>query len=90
MSTKVLQSRIICKHDTEENWNKAQNFIPQKGELIIYDSDSNYPYERLKVGNGSTNVASLPFVINSVIDDTLQLQIIKDAELNSLWTEVMG
>lgn len=39
MSDKKSKTRIIHKHDTEENWNKAVNFIPQNGEIIIYDPD---------------------------------------------------
>ena len=53
--------RIIHKHETEANWNKAINFVPQQGELIIYDIDENYDYERFKIGDGQTNVINLPF-----------------------------
>ena len=34
MST--IQSRIQLKRDTTENWNANSNFIPLKGEMIIY------------------------------------------------------
>ncbi len=54
--------RIIHKHDTEENWLKAENFIPLKGELIIYDIDTSYQYSRMKIGDGMTNVNLLPFI----------------------------
>ena len=30
MAEKIMKTRIIHKHDTEENWNKATNFIPKK------------------------------------------------------------
>lgn len=63
---KTFQSRIVHKHDTEENWLKATNFIPLQGEIIIYDIDDNYSYERFKIGDGTTNVNSLPFVINII------------------------
>ena len=43
---KTLNSRIIHKHDTESNWLKATNFIPKQGELIVYDVDENYTYQR--------------------------------------------
>ncbi len=60
-----IKSRIQLKNDTEENWNKAVNFIPRKGELIIYNADSSNdnarPFPRLKVGDGITNVINLPF-----------------------------
>lgn len=62
---KTISSRVIHKHDTEANWNKAVNFIPKQGELIIYDRDSNYAYERAKIGDGVTKVSALPFANES-------------------------
>lgn len=58
---KRLNARIIPKHDTEINWNKAINFIPLKGEIIVYDADENYSYPRIKHGDGVTKVIDLPF-----------------------------
>lgn len=66
MSEKTLNTRIIHKHDTEINWSKATNFIPKKGEIIIYDKDNNYNYERIKVGDGTTLVNNLPFYGSSI------------------------
>lgn len=60
--TQAIKARIIQKHDTEENWQKATNFVPKKGEIIVYDIDSNHTYERLKIGDGVTVVSSLPFL----------------------------
>lgn len=60
MANKNFNTRIINKHDTEENWSKA-NFIPKQGELIIYDKDDNYDIERFKIGDGTTSVNNLPF-----------------------------
>jgi hypothetical protein len=62
--SKTLKARIIHKHETEADWNKATNFIPLLGELIIYDRDTNYTYERFKIGDGITNVINLPFLSN--------------------------
>ena len=61
MSEKNINTRIVHKHDTEENWNKATNFTPKQGELIVYDKDSTYDYERFKIGDGITNINDLPF-----------------------------
>ena len=61
MIERNIQSRVVNKHDVEKNWNKAINFIPKKGEIIIYDVDENYDYPRLKVGDGETVVSALPF-----------------------------
>ena len=60
MANKNFNTRIINKHDTEENWSKA-NFIPKQGELIIYDIDSTHDIERFKIGDGTTTVNNLPF-----------------------------
>lgn len=71
MAEKNIKTRIIHKHDTEENWNKATNFIPKQGEIIVYDIDSSHSYERIKVGDGTTNVNSLPYVSETVVDAEL-------------------
>ena len=66
MSEKVLNTRIISKHDVESNWNKATRFIPKTGEIIIYDADENYAYERMKIGDGVNYIADLPFVLEAI------------------------
>lgn len=60
---KNINARIQYKHDTEANWNKALNFIPKQGELIVYDVDNTYSYERFKIGDGKTLVNNLPFAV---------------------------
>ena len=67
MSEKNINTRIVHKHDTEENWNKATNFIPKMGEIIVYDVDSTYSYERFKIGDGKTVISLLPFSIATAI-----------------------
>lgn len=62
MSEKMFNTRIIHKHDTAENWEKATGFIPKIGELIVYDPDENFGYARTKMGDGVTKVNDLPFV----------------------------
>lgn len=64
---KKINSRIQQKHDVAANWAKATNFIPKKGELIIYDAEYNTSGVettpvRFKIGNGSATVNALPFV----------------------------
>ena len=61
---KHVNARILHKIDTEEHWSLAQNFIPLKGEMIIYEPDKNHPYPRIKTGDGVTNVSLLPFLDN--------------------------
>ena len=62
MSEKMFNTRIIHKHDIEANWNKAVNFIPMQGEIIVYDIDETYNYERIKIGDGTTKINDLPFI----------------------------
>ena len=67
MSEKTLSNiRIVNKHDTEANWLKATGFTPKQGELIVYDIDDNYSYERIKIGDGVQNVNDLPFATDSM------------------------
>ena len=59
---KNINTRVQHKHDIEVNWNKAINFIPKAGEIIIYDADEKYNYSRIKVGDGVKSVINLPFI----------------------------
>lgn len=67
MSTKTINTRVINKHDVEANWNKAVNFVPLKGEIIVYEKDDTHTTARFKIGDGTTKVTELPF---SSIPDT--------------------
>ena len=82
MSEKRIQSRIIHKHDIEAHWLLAENFVPQQGELIVYDievdADGNtlslpsgrttpYTYERFKIGDGIHLVSELQFADESLV-----------------------
>lgn len=62
MAEKELKTRVLHKHDIEANWNKAINFIPKAGEIIIYDIDENNMYPRIKIGNGINTVNTLHFI----------------------------
>lgn len=70
MAEKNIKSRIVHKHDVESNWLLATGFSPKQGEIIVYDIDDNYNYERIKIGDGITNVNELPFA-----DDALRAEL---------------
>ena len=75
MTEKNIKSRIIHKHDTAAHWSLAENFIPKQGEIIVYDIDENYTYERIKIGDGKTLVNNLPFYdenLNTLISNLLE------------------
>lgn len=67
MAGKQINARVITKHDKEENWNKATNFIPKLGELIVYEPDINFLTPRIKVGDGLSTIKTLPFITDSYI-----------------------
>lgn len=62
-----LNTRIIHTHDTQENWNSCTSFIPKAGELIVYDIDGIFDYERFKIGDGINSVTDLPFTTDIVV-----------------------
>ena len=66
MAEKKIVGRSIQKHDKESNWLLATNFVPKQGEIIVYDIDDTYSYERMKIGDGVTLVSALPFVDDAV------------------------
>ena len=70
---KHINARIPQKIDSELNWDKAINFIPMKGEIIVYSKDENYSYDRIKIGDGIKYWTELPYIgIQDVITvDTL-------------------
>lgn len=66
MANKTFQSRIVQKHDTQANWEKATNFIPLKGEIIVYDDIS-----KIKIGDGTTKINDLKFIIDELPTTTI-------------------
>lgn len=77
MAAKTVSTRIVQKHDLEVNWSKANNFIPMRGEVIVYDIEVDadgsvlelpvgrttpYKFERIKIGDGIHAVGDLKFV----------------------------
>ena len=82
MASKVVNTRIQLKSDTEANWNKAgpkdgsRGFVPLSGELIIYSADGAHPFSRLKVGDGEHDVTALPFIDAGTINGEVLSEII--------------
>lgn len=68
MAEKSLQARIQNKCDTTANWEKATNFVPKKGEIIVYSDGGGTGIPKMKVGDGTTKVGSLEFISATVPD----------------------
>lgn len=68
MAEKSLQARIQNKIDLTANWEKATNFVPKKGEIIVYSDGGGTGIPKMKVGDGATKVGSLEFITATVPD----------------------
>ena len=82
---KKITSRIQQKHDVAANWAKATNFIPKKGEIIIYDAEYSASgvetqAVRFKIGDGSKTVNNLPF---AVIDYSSDIETLEQKVANN-------
>lgn len=76
---KQFKARISHKIDIEENWDKATNFIPLKGEIIIYDIDANNENKRIKIGDGVKNVTELDFFSQNA-NISVDTEVIEDSD----------
>ena len=56
MANKLLKTRVQQKIDTSQNWSKATNFVPLKGEICIYSD-----LHKMKIGDGTTKINDLDF-----------------------------
>lgn len=52
----------IVKRDSTKNWLKAQNYIPPLGTIIIMENEDG-SIDKIRFGNGSTNLHNLPDLI---------------------------
>lgn len=78
-------ARYQQKIDTETNWNKAVNFIPLEGEIIVYKEDSTHAYSRMKIGDGKKTVIELAF-----IDDAAKAALFKEIDMVDEKVEALG
>lgn len=56
------KSNAIVKVDSEENWKKAINYIPDSFTIVVYSYNNRPP--RVKIGDGKHKVNDLPFLNN--------------------------
>ena len=62
MAEKNFNTRMQQKIDTAANWAKATNFVPKKGEIIVYSDGGGVGVPKIKIGDGTTVVGSLKFI----------------------------
>ena len=69
-----MKARISQLHNIESEWLKLSTWVPEAGELIVYDPDEHYDYARIKVGDGKKYLNELPFIIESAAKALIQKQ----------------
>lgn len=74
--SKGITPRAKALVDTTEHWMQKRQYIPARGEIIVYSDrniiDGTY-YAGVKIGDGTTFVVDLPFV-----GDDIAMQIMDD------------
>ena len=66
----IVQARVAPKRDTTARWERKPDFVPFRGEIIIYTDKYSYTNEHgetvkvpaIKIGDGKTCIAELPFL----------------------------
>ena len=83
---KYFNVRVKLRNDSHENWeNKAKDFTPFDGEVIIYDINKDYPFQLLKIGDGVHKVGELPF-INDLTKYYTKVEI--DEKISEIYTKI--
>lgn len=53
---------VLVRTDTTANWNNAQGFIPQKGEVIVYEDYQTKTYTVEEYGETVTRTVNIPAI----------------------------
>ena len=68
----MQKSNAIVKVDTEENWSKAINYIPDSFTILVFTYENSSP--KVKIGDGIHKVSELHFLSSrEVVEETLVL-----------------
>lgn len=69
----MKKTETVVKTDLAINWEKAVNYIPAAGTIIVYEYEDRAP--SIKLGNGKNKVGDLPFLVSPpcVNQETLEL-----------------
>lgn len=61
---KRLKGKAIPKHETEAAW-LLSNYVPEQGEIVVYDVDEIHTKARQKIGDGISKVKDLLFTADA-------------------------
>lgn len=87
----TIPARIRVTRDTTANWNAVRDFVPLRGEVIIYtdhgqiqdDFGNTINVPGIKIGDGSAYLIDLPFV-----NDDVRYQILTELREHSGNTDI--
>ena len=87
----TVDARICARRDTTANWNTHRDFIPLRGEVIIYTDHAQIEDEfhntinvpGIKIGDGSAYLIDLPFV-----NDDVRYQILTELRMHTNNTQI--
>lgn len=74
-----MKARVSQLYKTEVEWSRLQNFVPMRGEFIVFAPDGQHSYPRLKIGDGTTLLANLPFFGITELEDPRRANQVIDA-----------
>lgn len=75
---KIVKARQRQKTDTTANWEKAANFVPLKGEIIVYQDSGVAP--KFKIGDGTSTVGDLKFVSGGLTSEDIDTTLSKSGK----------
>lgn len=67
-----MKARVSNLHKTEAEWRQLNSWVPEAGELIVYDPDDRHNYARVKMGDGKRPLKDLAFFIDSAVLSIMQ------------------
>lgn len=67
-----MKARISQLYMTEAEQAQWANEVLEPGELVVFAPTTDYPYARLKVGDGKRTLRELDFFIDSAVEEILK------------------
>ena len=68
--SETIEARMLQKHSSAREWRTNPNFVPKKGEIIVYDyninEDESIQTPRFKIGDGQNKVEDLKFIVGEL------------------------
>lgn len=65
-----IKTRILMQTGTKAEWDAIPDFIPLKGEIIIYtDGEGEEDIPLIKIGDNSTKLSNLKFATPQIISN---------------------